>query len=76
MGAIAGGIALSANLALLLIKNPGEPLFSLASNPIVALSLITASCAMILLGQMAKATFDAAAAAHLAAAENPEESDN
>lgn len=59
LAALAGLIALGANLALLLTKTNG--LLSMAAiSPLFASGLLAGACVMILLSQIGKATFDAA----------------
>ena len=61
VAAIAGVTALGANLVLWATKAPNALLSMLATNPVIAVSLLGVACVLILLAQMAKATFDAAA---------------
>ena len=62
VGVIAGGVALGANAAVLLTKSPGPMVAGLATSPVLAGGLIAAACVLILISQMATATFDAAMA--------------
>lgn len=59
--AIAGLVALGANLMLWVTKTPNVALSLLATSPMVAGGQLTLACVLILLAQMAKATFEAAA---------------
>lgn len=59
IGAIAGMVSLGANLVLWMTRMNNGLLAMLASSPLVAVALLVAACALILISQMAKATFDA-----------------
>ena len=60
VGAIAGLVALGANLVLWATNMQNALLSLLATSPTVAMALTVVACLLILLSQMAKATFDAA----------------
>ena len=61
IAAIAGMVALGANVVLWATKMQNGLLTMLAISPLVAATLTGIACVFILLGQMARATFDAAA---------------
>ncbi len=67
VGVIAGMVSLGANLVLWVTRTPNSLLSMLASSPAVAGVLIAGACVLILISQMAKATFDTAS--HRAIAE-------
>lgn len=60
IGAIAGLVSLGANLVLWVTRMQNSLLAMLASSPIVAAVVVAGACVLILISQMAKATFDAA----------------
>jgi len=53
-------VSLGANLLLWSTRIQNSLLSLLASSPLVAIVLLAGACVLILLSQMAKATFDAA----------------
>lgn len=62
IAAIGGLVSAGANVMLVVLNTPNAALSILATSPLVAGGLIAIACVLILLGQMANATFDAAAA--------------
>ena len=62
-GAIAGVVALGANLVVWQVKSPGPVVVGLASSPLLAASLILAASVLILFSQLARAMFDMAQSA-------------
>jgi hypothetical protein len=71
LGLIASLTALGANVATMFVRPPGAILTTLATSPAIAAGLLGLSAVILLLAQMARATFDAAAslAAQRASAE-------
>ena len=64
VGLVAGMVALGSGIALLMTK-AGNPLLSmLAASPSTAIAMIASAAVLLLLSQMARATFDAAARGH------------
>ena len=61
IGIIAGLVELGSSLVLTVTKTPNILLTVLSAPPSVAVGVLAASCIVILLSQMARATFDAAA---------------
>jgi hypothetical protein len=62
LGLIASLTALGANIATAFIRPPGAVLETLATSPGMAAALLVVSAVVLLLSQMAQATFDMAAA--------------
>ena len=62
VAAIGGLVSAGANVMLVASSTPNAALSGMAASPLVTSLLIALACVFILLGQMANATFDAAAA--------------
>jgi hypothetical protein len=55
-------VSLAANAVGLFVKSPGAAIGALTTSPLVALATLTTACVLIVLSQMARATFDMARA--------------